>query len=348
MFLNIRSIKSREKKDDLEAYLLGFSMLPILIFCETWLLSNESNVLFPFANEYTVYRCDRDDGRRGGGVCILIPRVLKSMTIPGKVSCTEYESVWCRIVSDNKSINLGVVYRPPDYHKTMPTKLIDHLDKMIEDKIPTVLFGDFNYGNIDWNSNTASNQYGQNKFLEFMTGKGMTQYVNFHTRNEAILDLVFTNEPLLVQCVELGMHIERCDHETVIGKLAFQTVESKTIKVRSYKTADYTKLNRSLLDFDWKKEFSGCNLIEQFWIKFVTVLMFFVNRYIPQRTIKTKCKPKQSKRVKRLCRKAWSLHKKYKITGTQGAYQKYLAASQLAQHSKREQDFESEKKNCRI
>ncbi len=209
--INAQSIKN--KKDKLENLLLGFPCLPILGICETWMKPDESNNLFPLADQYSIYRCDREKGH--GGVAILIPGSIPSMAVHKSVQCRDFETIWCRLVMKNKNVDIGILYRPPRPHnQSMPNKLIDHLKRNIDSRVPTVLAGDFNFSGIDWVNNTSSRQNGQNFFLDYINDSGLSQIVDFPTRKQNTLDLLFINEPHLLQCVELGPKVS--DHETIL------------------------------------------------------------------------------------------------------------------------------------
>ncbi len=165
-----------------------------MFLVETWLSESDSNVLLPLSNIYSIFRSERADGRRGGGVAVLIPKSMSSMSVSNH-SLHEFESVWCKIVTEQKTIKIGVIYRPPGHAENMPDKLITHLENQIDVSVPTIVAGDFNYGHIDWQNCTATRQYGQEKFMNFILGQGMSQLITFPTRKQAILDLLFVNEP---------------------------------------------------------------------------------------------------------------------------------------------------------
>ncbi len=96
-------------------------MLPILLLCETWMCSSDSNNFLPFHNSYVIYRADREDGQRGGGVAILIPKIIPSMPIFNKKVTNDFEAVWCKLTAFRKAVNIGLVYRPPRRsHENMP------------------------------------------------------------------------------------------------------------------------------------------------------------------------------------------------------------------------------------
>ncbi len=336
MLLNAQSVKN--KKNQLEQLIFGFSTLPILLITETWLKTLDSNMYFACANDYTIYRSDRERGY--GGVAVLIPRTIPSAALNRSVQCKDFETVWCRLVLNQNNIDIGVIYRPPRPHTpTMPKKLIDHLSYVHNSRNPTIVAGDFNYGGIDWLNNVAARQNGQNEFFEFFNDSGFSQLVNFPTRNQNILDLMFTNEVNLIQGIDIGQKIS--DHETVVAKLSIQFVSSGKTNFRDYKHADFDVIQNALNVVDWDSILTDDDPNIS-WKNFLGVFLPIIDKHIPLRTVSCKNKNNYSIRVKKLCTKAYNLHKKWKRLGTQQSHDKYLEAFRLAQREKRNESVSKE------
>lgn len=164
LLLNCRSIKN--KQIGLEYLIDSFSTLPICAFSETWTKNSDSNLLYPYNDKYVVYRTDRGGVRQGGGVALMIPLNVPSIFCPSNsISCEEFDAVWCKLSSGKQEIKLGVVYRPPTFSADMPKKLVDYLYSVVENDIPTIIVGDFNYSNIDWQKLSAP--VGLSDFIHF-------------------------------------------------------------------------------------------------------------------------------------------------------------------------------------
>jgi endonuclease/exonuclease/phosphatase family metal-dependent hydrolase len=84
-----------------------------------------------------------------------------------------------------------------------------------------VLAGDFNLPDTNWSEQTISpNQYtvGTNQtYLDIASDNGLEQIVDFPTRNENTLDLIFTSHPSYKQ---------RCKPIPAIGNIESNTGES--------------------------------------------------------------------------------------------------------------------------
>ena len=87
----------------------------IVAICETWLENSDYydtciNGLLP--DNYSIYRVDRDDDRRGEGVALIYKNSLKIKT-KEIVKYVQFENLICNLVINNSSVSLALVYRPP-------------------------------------------------------------------------------------------------------------------------------------------------------------------------------------------------------------------------------------------
>ena len=73
----------------------------------------ESNVMF---------RKDRI-GRRGGGVILYVKESIQAYEIKLEREADCDEAVWCKIVSGNSKLTIGLVYRSPNINEEDNTKI---------------------------------------------------------------------------------------------------------------------------------------------------------------------------------------------------------------------------------
>ncbi len=111
--------------------------LPILCFMETWLTSDDNDLLFPSHALYTIFRADRTE-KRGGGVAILIPNVYPSFAPLNPVSLPEFEVVWAQVLLFRSWVRFGILYHPPTQSDLMPAHLIDYLTSVLDPLVPTL------------------------------------------------------------------------------------------------------------------------------------------------------------------------------------------------------------------
>jgi len=340
----MRSIVADEKREDLEILIEGIKPAPILFLTETWLKPKHLNILLPFASKCAIYRADRNDcdRKRGGGAVIMIPKCYPSMALNDVTQPCKFEAIWCKVVSPNQSINLGCVYRPPK-SEISALNLSNYLDAHFKTNInPTVLAGDFNFPDIDWINLNAKNQYAQPKFLDLVNSLGLSQLIDFPTRGKNTLDLIFTNEPNLVQNADTGPEVKGCDHKTVVASLTMQKIESQKISYRNYANADYNLIAPSALNLNWDL-IDVRNDINRNWNSFKSTLTELVNKFIPVKTIITNANCIFSSKTTKLFRQKYKLYWQYKSDLQNVTLKnKYVELSRLAQRQKRQDIISSE------
>jgi len=346
VLLNIRSVVSKEKRENLEILLEGIKPAPILFLTETFIKEGDSKSQFPFASRCAIYSHERVYGkRRAGGCAILVPKCYPSMAISNVINPVKFESVWCKIVCPNRAVNLGCVYRAPDRTETSAINVSHFLEAHFKTNSgPTVMAGDFNCPGIDWVNHKASNQFAQSKFMDTVNSLGLSQLVDFPTRKHNILDLYFSNEPNLIQNVTLGPSVPMCDHKTVLASLSVQRIQSKKITFRDYAKADYNIIAPSVLNLDWKflDEKSDVN---NKWLTFKSKLTKLINAFIPIRTVQSNPNCQFSTQTTKLYRERFKMHCKLKKHPTNvNLRARYIEISRLARQKKRSDIIRAENK----
>ena len=145
---NARSIVT--KMSDL-FYVVDVLRPDIVGITETWADDTVSDAELGIAG-FDLYRKDRGNGRRGGGVALYVKSCLQSTGFSLKTEFPEH--VWCQIPNHGgPDLLVGVCYKTP----TADVFAVD-LDGLLRRLIHEVshrhllLMGDFNYGDIDWSS----------------------------------------------------------------------------------------------------------------------------------------------------------------------------------------------------
>ena len=109
---NSRSLVN--KIDELSETVFSLSV-DIVVITETWLSPNVNNSAINL-NGFSTFRHDRQDGRRGGGVCIYVNDRIPVVHLK-KLSHPEVESLWLlikpsRLPRGFNSIILAAIYHP--------------------------------------------------------------------------------------------------------------------------------------------------------------------------------------------------------------------------------------------
>ena len=98
---------------------------------------------------YTIFRKDRKTpNSRGGGVAFYVSNNIK--VIPRfDLSSEKIELLWLEITTNNKTLLIGVCYRPPGQNRTDATLFLNELELSLENvktlrSDVTILMRDFN------------------------------------------------------------------------------------------------------------------------------------------------------------------------------------------------------------
>ena len=98
---------------------------------------------------YVMFRRDRI-GRRGGGVILYVKESIQAYEIKLEREANCDEAVWCKIVSGNSTLTVGLVYRSPNINEEDNTKIQNAIKEV--SKGECIIMGDFNHGHIQWKS----------------------------------------------------------------------------------------------------------------------------------------------------------------------------------------------------
>jgi hypothetical protein len=316
---NVRSL--RYKVDELTA-VLETNNIEIGCITESWLDENIATDSIDITN-YTCYRHDRADGRRGGGVVCYINNQwpctrLQSLETP------ESESVWLllrRPVMPRQvsHIAIGAIYHPPGAPSgAMVHHIISAVDTIISQHphAGVVIVGDFN--TLDDRS---------------IRSYPLKQVVHVPTRGHATLDKIYTNIENWYKVPHTIPSIASADHYGVL--LLPQTEVTlepnrQFITTRCISSNSQSLLAHALLNFDWAVLDSisdASTKVEYFNSCITTLLNFFLPVQIVER--RQTDKPWVNDKFRRLirCRQhAWT-------SGDRSTYNKLR--NQVNQLSKR-------------
>ena len=95
-----------------------------------------------------MFRKDRI-GRRGGGVILYVKESIQAYEIKLEREADCDEAVWCKIVSGNSKLTIGLVYRNSNINEEDNPKIKNAIKEV--SKGGCIIMGDFNHGHIQWN-----------------------------------------------------------------------------------------------------------------------------------------------------------------------------------------------------
>ena len=278
--MNARSIVN--KVDELQVLATNMDVLAIT---ETWLtpVINSCEIL-PNMN-FTIHRRDRfeHNNKRGGGVLLVVRNTVPCVRRPGLE--TSAEIVVCELrPSCKKKILMAVFYRPPSSDYLCLKEFMKFLDQASRAKFDQLLIvGDFNLPDVDWATVTASidcQMY--TLFTKAIKDHFLWQFIDFPTRNDHILDLLFTNIPDKISNFKGSQDILNSDHQLIEFSLDLRIKSQPHIKRRlySFKKADWNGLKHSLSLINWDLCFEE-NDINASLTNWSDTFLAAVNQHIP-------------------------------------------------------------------
>ena len=197
---------------------------------------------------FVIFRRDRD--RHGVGVMVLVRENLIVHRCPDlETSC---ELLWIELSTKKGPLLFGVYYRPPKSDVSMLQELNSSLH-LLPASSKIVLCGDFNAPHIDWSlvSPVISTPV-NTQLCSIVNDNFLTQFVSVPTRQNHILDLVFSNQPHILFDVVVVDNLPGTDH------LALQF----TVTLPSCYKSQYLRLlyNYSKTDSDFSGYIIPCTM----------------------------------------------------------------------------------------
>jgi Reverse transcriptase (RNA-dependent DNA polymerase)/Endonuclease-reverse transcriptase len=310
----------------------------IVAITETWLSDKVCNGLIDPRGLYELYRCDRNSVHRGGGAIIAVKKYLhSSLTVSRSYTgIGGIELVGCNITLPSDRLVVICAYVAPNaVTDTLDTLILD-LMRLCSPGVRCVLVGDFNMPEIDW-INVIIPSSGRSRLLyDFSVDAGLTQLITESTRLGNILDLVFTNDPLIISQLRVAPPLGSSDHESLIFVI-IDSGDSVNITPPSnrvlWKKADWNNLAQYFFSVNWIALFAPCADADQCWDAFTSALDNGISLYVP-----TQCsqherrthQPKVIRRLSRLKKQCWRScrlnNNSVNIAAYKSASKKYKAA----------------------
>ena len=190
-----------------------------------------------------------------------------------------------------------------------------------------ILAGDFNCPDIDWDTASvapnAPDRQTQQELIDVSTSAQLSQVHHQATREENILDLVFTTNPSLSKSSSSIPGIS--DHQAVVTDFDTkpQRIQQKWRRLYLYSKAKWDDLNAEIDELSKKilKMKNEDADVESMWKEFKTSIMSAVERCVPSKLQRPSTNlPWINRRIKRLMQRKKRLYKQAKKTGHWGNY----------------------------
>ena len=222
--LNARSIVNKKNVlnimvEDIDPHIIGIT--------ESWANIDLTDAELGLTG-YVMFRKDRI-GRRGGGVILYVKESIQAYEIKLEREADCDEAVWCKIVSGNSKLTIGLVYRSPNINEEDNTKIKNAIKEV--SKGECIIMGDFNHGHIQWNSLESTGIEDQ-QFLFLIQDSFLTQHVLEPTRGENVFDIVLSSQKELVDNVKIFEPLGNSDHNQIHFDI---NVKSESKNKKTYK-----------------------------------------------------------------------------------------------------------------
>ncbi|KAK6491568.1 hypothetical protein HHUSO_G3663, partial [Huso huso] len=273
LYLNARSIRNTFL--ELEA-IVNVDNYDITEITESWLTPNDGD---EFNMEgYSLVRKDRHN-KRGPGVTIYIKNNLEWEILESNGN--NNESIWIKLNEiKSKGLIVGVCCRPPSSDESLNENLYASIKKISKEG-DTLIMGDFNFPNINWDHMTSDNSSDMG-MIELVQDCFLSQTVNAPTRYNSCLDLVLTNNEARIHTSQVIESLGISDHNMIkfVGNKSRAVYKSKT-RVYNFRRADYKGMQQELLNIDWDRILID-NEAEKNWIKFRDTMLEMQDTFIPK------------------------------------------------------------------
>ena len=158
--------------------------------------------------QYIVYRSDRINNRNGGGTLILVKNSFCSRLIDS----TEINGINYLLVSV-LNIHILLVYVPPTQTKseTNISSLCNYLMNWVTEVQDIIILGDFNLPNL-FSTNIIKLTTVDKLLTDLCNKLELSQLITFPTRNNHILDRMYTNRTDLITGIKQLPPFNNSDH----------------------------------------------------------------------------------------------------------------------------------------
>ena len=271
--LNARSIINKKTElnimvDDIKPHIIGIT--------ESWANNDITDAELGLEG-YVMFRKDRM-GRRGGGVLLYIKENIPAYEVQLQEEADCKEALWCNLVTGLTTVTIGVVYRCPNITIQNNEKIHNAISEV--SKGDCIIMGDFNHGNIKWDSQQSTGVEDQ-KFLCLVQDNFLTQHVLEPTRAARVLDIVLSSQKEIVDNVVIQEPLGSSDHNQLHFNINIKSDKTKVKQCRrDFRRGNYEEIRKSLALIDWNDKMNNKTATEC-WNILRGELDSAIERYVP-------------------------------------------------------------------
>ena len=247
-----------------------------------------------------------------------------------------------------KRMVLSSYYRPPDKVDENYLDIVTSEFRRLKSKYKKAIFiigGDFNIPDINWSTNSissASHHYPHRvsqTFLDMAMDMCLEQIVDFPTRLQNTLDLVFTSHPSFkIRCKPLPPLGLKSDHDIVLLDTAHQPQRLRLPRRKIYlwKKDNVQGIKQHLTEFSQSFSNTTFQSIECMWASFKAAIASAVEGHVPTKLSSTRqTHPWVNTKLRRMMRRKQRAHWRAKKTSNSKTWERYKKLQTLVQQETR-------------
>ena len=232
--------------DDIKPHIIGIT--------ESWAHNGITDAELGLEG-YVMFRKYRI-GKKGGGVILYIKENIPAayeVQLSEEADCNE--DIWCKLVTGHTTVTIGVVYRCPNITKQNNEKIHNAISEV--SKGECIIMGDFNHGNIKWDTQQSTGVEYQ-KFVCLVQDNFLTQHVLEPTRAARVLDIVLSSQKEFVDNVVIQEPLGNSDHNQLHFNINIKSDKAKVKQCRrDFRRGNYEEIRKSLALIDWNDKMNN-------------------------------------------------------------------------------------------
>jgi len=239
---------------------------------------------------FNMFRRDRRCGKCGRVLLYIKESIKVSMEMP--CSDNEFEeAIWCNADLGSSKLLIGICYRKPSSDDSNNEKLLEVMQWAVNQRRTdhVVIFGDFNYPEIDFGNCCVLSGQGKaaEKFFRTTQDLFLFQNVRETTRHRpgqeaSTLDYVFTDEEGLIDVINYEAPIGKSDHVCLTWNMSLVMTEPVIDEHRlNFWKGDYGMISAEVLKVDWDSELASMNA-DAAWKTFEDKIATLTQKYVPK------------------------------------------------------------------
>jgi hypothetical protein len=347
VYFNAQCISN--KLDELRSLLDDCPQIGVVLIAETWLTDADKDDIFSRLNDFELIRCDRS-GRKHGGVAILVKSKLNPKLLSSKSFNGFAEHLFIELQNNDYHVKIGVVYRSPSIRLGDDQELIASLRTELEKQGDVILVGDFNLPELYPELTVATGP--PVLYNDLFSDFGLFQTVDSPTRGKNVLDLLLTNDLLLVSDVIVDVPFSTSDHDMLRFHVNVPSPDSESNyrPKPDFSKADFASMKDFLSTIDWENLLANQGVDEK-WATYTDILSYAIHLFVPLSRPRTAAKHRKhakSARKRKAQSKKKKLYKKYRAARSRevrdARYLKMKIAARELKEVERAETLEAETK----